>query len=157
MVNISLLRFKKVGKTSQTSSFYHFFSRKETHFLLKLKVPKREIFWLAFFYTKWTHLGMRLKDWTKKWIFYYLTPDFEGFWFYAAYWVCGKQTKKIEARQELKVGCFGPKWVFELILESISGLLKSLKILSLIYSSLDSHRVRHHFTPWLYLYIAIAN
>jgi hypothetical protein len=33
-----------------------------------------------------------------------LTPDFDGFWFFAAYWVCGKQKKKIEARPKLKVG-----------------------------------------------------
>jgi hypothetical protein len=28
-------------------------------------------------------------------IFYRLTPDFDSFWFFAAYWVCGKQKKKI--------------------------------------------------------------
>ncbi len=36
-------------------------------------------------------------------IFYQVTPDFDGIWFFAAYWVCGKQ-KKIEARPKLKVG-----------------------------------------------------
>jgi hypothetical protein len=42
-------------------------------------------------------------------IFYRLTPDFDGFWFFAAYWVCGKQKKKFEARPKLKVGggCIG--------------------------------------------------
>ncbi len=36
-------------------------------------------FFAHIFYTKWTHLGMWLRDWTKNRCFYQLTPDFEGF------------------------------------------------------------------------------
>jgi hypothetical protein len=74
-----------------------------------LKVPKRENIPLAFFYTKWSHLGMWLKDSKKNRFFNQLTPDFYGFWLFAAYWVWGE--KKIYARPKLKVGggCFvGP-------------------------------------------------
>ncbi len=110
-------------------------------------------FFAGIFYTISEPIWVWLGDWTKKCIFYYLTPDFEGFWFYAAYWVCRKQTKiwKLGKNLKLVVVVFGPIclptmsfWTDSL--ESISGLLKSLKILSLIYSSFSSHGVRHHFT-----------
>jgi hypothetical protein len=34
-----------------------------------------------------------------------LAPDFKGFWFFAAYSVCGKKEKKITGRPKSKVGC----------------------------------------------------
>ena len=61
-------------------------------------------FFARVFCTKWTHLGMWLRDWGKNWIFFQLTPDFDCFWFFAAYWECGKQKKKFEASPKLKVG-----------------------------------------------------
>ncbi len=36
-------------------------------------------------------------------IFYQLTADFDGFWFFAAYWVCGKQEKNLKLGQNLKL------------------------------------------------------
>jgi hypothetical protein len=53
-------------------------------FVNLFKVPMRESFWLAFFTlseTIWVcDLGIG-----KKSIFNQLTPDFDGFWFFAAY------------------------------------------------------------------------
>ncbi len=45
----------------------------------------------------------------KKSKFLSIDPDFDGFWFFAAYSVCGKQKKKFEDRPKLKVGggCIG--------------------------------------------------
>ncbi len=65
-------------------------------------------FFARVFCTKRTHLGMWLRVWGKKSIFYQMTPVFDGFLFFAAYWVCGKPKKKFEARPKLKVGggCF---------------------------------------------------
>jgi hypothetical protein len=51
------------------------------------------------FFTKWTHLGMWLGDWTKKWIFSPLDPWF--WWFFTVCWVCGKQ-KKVQGSSKLK-------------------------------------------------------
>jgi hypothetical protein len=46
----------------------------------------------------------------KNGFFYHMTSDFNGFWFFTAYRVFGKQTKKIKLGQNLKlvVVAFGP-------------------------------------------------
>ncbi len=72
------------------------------HLKYFLKGAQAWEFFARIFYTTWTHLGMWLRDWTKNKCFYQLTPDFEGFWFFAAYSVCGK--KKIEGRPKLNGG-----------------------------------------------------
>ncbi len=72
-----------------------------------LKVPKRENFSLAFFAQSKPTWVCDLESGEKNRIFYQMTPVLDGFWFFAAYWVCSKQ-KKFEARPKLKVGggCF---------------------------------------------------
>jgi hypothetical protein len=62
------------------------------------------------FCTKRIHLGMWRRDCKKNRIFYRLTPDFDGFGFFAAYWVCGKQKKylKLGQNKKLLVGAFEP-------------------------------------------------
>jgi hypothetical protein len=68
------------------------------NFIKYLKVPKHENFSLAFFALSepiWVGdegIGKKI------WFFYQLAPDFDSFWFFAAYWVCGKQ------KQNLKLG-----------------------------------------------------
>ncbi len=57
------------------------------------------------FCTERTHLGRGLGNKTKKFFFLHLTPDFDRFWFFAAYWVCGKSKKKFLVRPKLKVDC----------------------------------------------------
>jgi hypothetical protein len=56
-------------------------------------------FYAHVFCTKRTHLGMRRRTVKKIKIFYQLTADFDVFWFFAAYWVCGKQTKNLKLGQ----------------------------------------------------------
>ncbi len=68
-----------------------------------LKVPKRENFSLSFFALSEPIWVCDLGTGEKNRIFSHLTPDFDGFWFFAANWVCGKQ-KEFEARPKLKVG-----------------------------------------------------
>ncbi len=51
----------------------------------KLKVPKRENFSLAFFALSEPIWVCELGTDEKNRIFYRLTPDFDGFWFFAAY------------------------------------------------------------------------
>jgi hypothetical protein len=51
-----------------------------------LKVPKREIFSLSFFALSEPIWVCDLGTEGKNRIFYQLTPDFDGFWFFAAYW-----------------------------------------------------------------------
>jgi hypothetical protein len=60
-------------------------------------------FFTRVFCTKWTHLGMWLRDWGKNQIFYQLTPDFDGYWF-LPHTECAVNKKKFEARPKLKVG-----------------------------------------------------
>jgi hypothetical protein len=71
---------------------------------MTLKVPKRENFLLAFFALSepiWVgDLGTK----PQKIFFSHLTPDFDRFWFFAAYWVCGKSKKNL-VRPKLKVDC----------------------------------------------------
>jgi hypothetical protein len=55
-----------------------------------LKVPKRENFSLAFFTLGEPTWVCDLGSGKKSRIFYQMIPDFEGLWFFAAYWVCGK-------------------------------------------------------------------
>jgi hypothetical protein len=55
-----------------------------------LKVPKRENFWLAFLALSKATWVCDLGSGEKIRIFYQMTPDFEGLWFFAAYSVCGK-------------------------------------------------------------------
>ena len=50
-----------------------------------LKVPKRENFSLAFFALSEPIWVCELGTGEKNRIFYRLTPDFDGFWFFAAY------------------------------------------------------------------------
>jgi hypothetical protein len=50
-----------------------------------LKVPKREIFSLSFFALSEPIWVCDLGTGGKNRIFYQLTPDFDGFWFFAAY------------------------------------------------------------------------
>jgi hypothetical protein len=50
-----------------------------------LKVPKRENFSLAFFALSEPIWVCELGTDEKNRIFYRLTPDFDGFWFFAAY------------------------------------------------------------------------
>jgi hypothetical protein len=50
-----------------------------------LKVPKRENFSLAFFALSEPICVCELGTDEKNRIFYRLTPDFDGFWFFAAY------------------------------------------------------------------------
>jgi hypothetical protein len=50
-----------------------------------LKVPKRENFSLAFFALSEPIWVCELGTGEKNQIFYRLTPDFDGFWFFAAY------------------------------------------------------------------------
>jgi len=59
-------------------------------------------FFACVFLTEVTHLARWLGDWTKKPFFYHLTPDFERFWFFAAYWGCSKK-KKIKLSQNSKL------------------------------------------------------
>ncbi len=49
------------------------------------KVPKREIFSLSFFALSEPIWVCDLGSGGKNRIFYQLTPDFDGFWFFAAY------------------------------------------------------------------------
>ncbi len=58
---------------------------------MRLKVPKSENFSLAFFALSESIWVCDLGTGEKNLIFYQLTPDFDSFWFFAAYWVCGKQ------------------------------------------------------------------
>ncbi len=64
-----------------------------------LKVPKHENFSLLFFELSEPIWVCDLKTGEKNRIFYQLTPDFDGFWFFATYWVCGKQKKNLELGQ----------------------------------------------------------
>ncbi len=66
-------------------------------------MPKRENFSLSFLALSEPIWVCDLGTGEKNRIFYQLTPDSDGFGFFAAYWVCGKQ-KKFEARPKLKVG-----------------------------------------------------
>jgi hypothetical protein len=63
-----------------------------SHWTIVLKMPKRENFLLAFFApseTIWVcDLGTK-----KKSFFYQVSPEFDGFWFFTPFWVCGRQTK----------------------------------------------------------------
>ncbi len=68
-----------------------------------LKVPKSENFSLAFFALSEPIWVCDLGNGEKNRILYQLIPDFDGFWYFVAYWVWGKQ-KKNEARPKLKVG-----------------------------------------------------
>jgi hypothetical protein len=52
---------------------------------LRLKVPKRENFSLAFFALSEPIWVCELGTDEKNRIFYRLTPEFDGFWFFAAY------------------------------------------------------------------------
>ncbi len=54
---------------------------------------KRENFSLEFFALSEPVWVCELGTGEKNWFFYRMTPDFDGFWFFAAYWVCGKQKK----------------------------------------------------------------
>jgi hypothetical protein len=63
-----------------------------SHFLT-LKVPKRENFSLAFFALSEPIWVGDLGTGEKNRIFYQLTPDFDGFWFFAAY-ECAVNKKK---------------------------------------------------------------
>jgi hypothetical protein len=56
-----------------------------------LKVPKRENFSIAFFALREPIWMCDIGTAEKIEFFYQLTPDFDGFWFFAAYWVCGKK------------------------------------------------------------------
>jgi hypothetical protein len=53
--------------------------------IFTLKVPKREIFSLSFFALSEPIWVCDLGTGGKNRIFYQLTPDFDGFWFFAAY------------------------------------------------------------------------
>jgi hypothetical protein len=64
-----------------------------------LKVPKRENFSLAFFALCEPIWVCELGTGEKNRIFYRLTPDFVGFWFFAAYSVCGKPKKNLKIGQ----------------------------------------------------------
>ena len=55
------------------------------HLTGTLKVPKREIFSLSFFALSEPIWVCDLGTGGKNRIFYQLTPDFDGFWFFAAY------------------------------------------------------------------------
>ncbi len=76
-----------LGIDSQAPPFFRPKERSTVFGWIKqnLKVPKRENFSLAFFALSepiWVcDLGTREKNG----IFYQLTPDFDGFWFFAAY------------------------------------------------------------------------
>ncbi len=48
-------------------------------------------FFACVFCTKWPIWVCDLGTGEKNRTFYQLTPDFDGFWFFAEYWVCGKQ------------------------------------------------------------------
>ncbi len=50
-----------------------------------LKVPKRDNFLLSFFALSEPNWVCDLGTGEKNRIFYQLTPDFDGFWFFAAY------------------------------------------------------------------------
>jgi hypothetical protein len=52
---------------------------------IPLKVPKRENFLLAFFALSEPTWVCDLGSGEKNRIFYQMTPDFEGLWFFAAY------------------------------------------------------------------------
>jgi hypothetical protein len=62
-------------------------------------VPKRENFSLAFFALSEPIWKCDVGTAKKIEIFYQLTADFDVFWFFAAYWVCGKQTKNLKLGQ----------------------------------------------------------
>jgi hypothetical protein len=51
------------------------------------------------FCTKQTHLDMWRRNFEKFEFFSQLTPDFDGFWFFAAYWVFGKPKKNLNLGQ----------------------------------------------------------
>jgi hypothetical protein len=55
-------------------------------FFYSLKVPKREIFSIAFFAQSEPNWICDVGTSKKIEFFYQLTPDFDGFWFFAAYW-----------------------------------------------------------------------
>ena len=59
---------------------------------LSLKGAQAWEFFARVFCTKRTHRDMWLRAWEKKSNFLSNDPpDFEGLWFFAAYWVCGKK------------------------------------------------------------------
>jgi hypothetical protein len=62
-------------------------------------VPKRENFSLEFFALSEPIWVCELGTGEKNQIFYRLTPDFDGFWFFAAYWGCSKQKKYLKLGQ----------------------------------------------------------
>jgi hypothetical protein len=64
-----------------------------------LKVPKRENFSLSFFALSEPIWVCDSGTGEKNRIFYQLTPDFDGFLFFAAYWVCGKQKINLKLGQ----------------------------------------------------------
>jgi hypothetical protein len=66
---------------------------------ISLKVPKRENFSLAFFAQSEPTWVCDLGSGEKNRIFYQMTPVFDGFWFFAAYWVCGKPKKNLKLGQ----------------------------------------------------------
>jgi hypothetical protein len=67
--------------------------------MINLKVPKRENFSPPFFTLSVPIWVCDLGTGKKNECFYQLAPDFEGFWFFAAYSVCGKKEKKLKAGQ----------------------------------------------------------
>ncbi len=75
-----------------------------------LKVPKHENFSLAFFALSEPIWVCDLGTGEKNRIFYQLTPDFDGFRFFAAYWMWGKPKKnlKLSQNQKLAVVAFEP-------------------------------------------------
>jgi hypothetical protein len=66
-------------------------------------VPKHENFSIAFFALSEPIWVCDVGTGKKIEFFYRFTPDFDGFGFFAAYWVCGKQKKYLKLGQNKKL------------------------------------------------------
>jgi hypothetical protein len=70
----------------KTFFWLHQYFKRDSYFhFVSLKVPKRENFSLAFFALIEPIWVCELGTGEKNRIFYRLTPDFDSFWFFAAY------------------------------------------------------------------------
>jgi hypothetical protein len=94
-----------------------------------LKVPKRENFSIAFFAQSEPIWICDVGTSKKIEFFSQLNPDFDGFWFFAAYWVCGKPKKNLNLGQNYKLVVVA----FEPICMTKRPFSKKFKVLVLLW------------------------
>jgi hypothetical protein len=95
---------------------------------MPLEVPKCEIFARGFFALSEPIWIGDLGTEPKNGFFHHMTPDFDGFRFFAANWVCGKQKRnlKLGPNYKLVVIVFGPTYM------PTKSFLKIFKCLGLL-------------------------